>query len=245
MSKLSRKEFKELLLEWNENFINEADTPEVISEGFLSKAFLPLAISALGHFASIPVVNAKPIGMEKIMSVMSGYGDEVSPGQYSFYISEEDGALYCIDNYANEPAVLVLTAKASKSLSRAEFRKVLKILKNALNDGTSLKDLKGKLHNLTGADKSSIDSKSKSNTGLIQSAESIKALSKSDKEKLISEFEGDDSEFNFGRAHLAMAAQSVFNKNSEIKEIFESEENYYIYLIVKKYPSFTKYLNKK
>jgi hypothetical protein len=49
MSKLSRKEFKELLVEWRQNFINEENSKDALKEFFnFSKNELPIIITDLG-----------------------------------------------------------------------------------------------------------------------------------------------------------------------------------------------------
>jgi hypothetical protein len=230
MSRLSRKEFKELLVEWNKNFSSQRKESKDVSEGIMKNAAFGLGavISLLGGFANIPTANALPASKIAIQL------DDAFNGKYSF-LENENGDLIVIASRSGNEKV-ILTGDQCKNISQDELDDALKIASPKLVDDK-----------LKAAAETTDDSQKKQNqtkSGGKSVAERIKSMKSSVKKQLIAEFKGDESEgkFNIEASQLDIAADSSFNKNKKIQEEFGSQENFYIFLIMKNYSRFRQYL---
>ena len=230
MSRMSNKEFKQLLTEWNKNFSSQRKELEDVSEGIMKNAAFALGavISSLGSFANIPTANALPA------STIANKLDAAFNGKYTF-LENEVGDLIVVGSKSGKEKV-ILTKAQCKNISQDELDK-------------SLKDASPRLVNdkLQAAAKTTDDSQktqSQKKSGGKSVAERIKSMKSSVKKQLIAEFRGDESEgnFNIEASQLSIAAESSFNKNKKIQEEFGSPENFYIFLIMKNYSRFRQYL---
>jgi hypothetical protein len=225
MSRLSRKEFKELLVEWNKNFSNESN----ISEGSIQNvaAGLTAIVSSLLGFANIPTANALPAHQIAIAL------DDTFDGKYTF-LENEKGDLVVVKKSGEEK--VILTQAQCKNISKDELVKSLKVAEpRSVND---------KLQDAAKTPDNSSKTAQQSKSSGKSVAEKIRSMKSSVKKQLIAEFRGDESEgnFNIGASQLRIAADSAFNKNKKIQEEFGSPENYYIFLIMYNYRSFRGYL---
>lgn len=230
MPRMTNKEFKQLLTEWNKNFSNQRKESKDVSEGIMKNAAFGLGavISLLGGFANIPTANALPASKIAIQL------DDAFNGKYTF-LENEDGDLIVIGSKSGKEKV-ILTKAQCKNISQDELDKSLEEANPRLvND-----KLQAAAKTPDNSQKANQQSKSSGKSV----PERIKSMTSSDKEKLIKEFRGDESEgnFNIGASQLRIAADSAFNKNKKIQAEFGSVENYYIFLIMYNYESFRSYL---
>lgn len=246
--RISNKKDTQLIVEnWrkfisDENFVNEIDETETIAEGMLQKGATALGMVAalLGQFANTPSADAMPpeeIARELDQAV-NKY-DSPHTGVYSVSVDKNNNVV-AANNLSGESDI-ILSGVECENISPKEFRRALRHLQ-AHDDPKGFDKASDKLK---AAARSPVeDVKQQTDRDVRSIPERIKSISKSDKKKLIRDFQGKESDYNFEAAQLRVAAERMF-ENIEIQKEYGTVENYYIYLIMKQYAKYRKYLPSK
>ena len=191
--------------------------------------------SALGTAAETPVAKAET--PRNIINTLDyAFNDNDSPYYYMFNFKQnENGDVVAVSNGTGKETVIA-TEEECKNISSEELRHSVK---GIITGKTKPKDVKSNLKRAAKSSEDSSDSNTASNSNTdsdeaIALAKRIKSMKARDKKKLIADFEGKSSEFNFGRMHVRLAADAGYKK----QKLYDDYNDYLLSLIAQYSPKF-------